>query len=487
MEYCILSYSHKNTNLNLRQKLALDYKNPQTQIFLKSLVDNKFISEAIILATCNRVEFILSSIEPQKAQKFLLDKLSNYTQENIDKLEQLADFYEGSGAIHHLFSVASSLDSLVIGETQIAGQLRSAFKYSYDLGYCNQELSRAIHYAFRCAAQVRNNTDISKNSVSIASASVAQAQSLIGSLKGVKALVIGAGEMSVLACKHLLREEAEILLVNRNINKAKQTLQEAFNGNLEYKKIQIAPLEALGEFLNSYTLVFSATGASYPIIKQDDIKETDFQRYWFDLAVPRDIEAKGLKNLEIFSVDDLQSIVNQNLALREEQAKIAYGIIGKFTQEFFAWLQTLNVEPLIKMMHNNAKEAILKELNRGISKGFLPKEYEKNIQKTLEVAFNTFLHTPTKKLKAIANSPKGDGVLESMRYLFDDNLKDFEEAKMLDNYKCEYSTEEVQNPTRKVALDKEPANISQCPIHQAVGAFGKLANFLNYNKLKNNP
>ena len=137
MEYYILSYSHKNTDIALRERMALDTKNPQTKTFLLELVENKFIEEAVILSTCNRIEFILSVYNAQKAEEFLLAKLSDFCKIDIDTLKQRADSYENIAAIHHLFSVASSLDSLVIGEPQISGQLKNAFKYSYDLGCCS--------------------------------------------------------------------------------------------------------------------------------------------------------------------------------------------------------------------------------------------------------------------------------------------------------------------------------------------------------------
>ena len=138
-------------------------------------------------------------------------------------------------------------------------------------------------------------------------------------------------------------------------------------------------------------------------------------------------------------MDDLEDIVRKNLALREEQAKIAYGIVGRSTQEFFNWLQTLNVEPLIKNIRALAKDSALKELQKGIAKGFLPKEYEKNIEKTLHNAFNNFLHNLTINLKAVSNTPKSDSVVESLRFLFGEEGED----KMLESYKCEYAQDKT--------------------------------------------
>ncbi|MDY5615698.1 MAG: glutamyl-tRNA reductase [Helicobacter sp.] len=434
MDYYILSYSHKNTDIALREKLALDTKNKNTKKLLLELVENKFIEEAVILSTCNRIEFILSVHNPQKAEEFLFAKLCDYSGISEDSLKKHADSYDNIAAIHHLFSVASSLDSLVVGETQISGQLKNAFKFSYDLGCCSLSLSRAIHFAFRCAASVRNSTNISQNSVSVASTAVVKAREVFGDLKGQKVLVVGAGEMSSLCVKHLVNHEAQIILLNRDIENAERLRKEVLQ-NSPKANIEVLSFRDLGVLINQLPLVFTATGAPHTIITQDMVEKKEISRYWFDLAVPRDIDQIHDEKIHIFAVDDLQDIVKKNLALREEQAKVAYGIVGRCTQEFFAWLQTLNVEPLIKAIRQQAKDSSLKELQKGIAKGYLPKEYEKNIEKTLHNAFNTFLHQLTINLKSVANTSKGDGIIESLRFLFEENT----ETIMVEKYKCEYS------------------------------------------------
>lgn len=437
MDYYLLSYSHKNTDITMREALSLDIKNPTTKEFLLDLVSNKFISEAVILSTCNRIEFILNVQNAEKAEEFLLDKLSNYSKISLKELQKRADSYENLSAIHHLFSVASSLDSLVVGETQISGQLKAAFKYSYELGCCGLHLSRAIHFAFRCAASVRNSTSISQNSVSVASTAVAKAKGILGDLKNQFALVVGAGEMSEICAKHLVNANCEVLILNREVQNAKKICDEILAIHPD-AKIRAESFKDMSTYINEIPLLFTATGAPHTIITHDMVESKDWNRYWFDLAMPRDIECEIMEKdekIHIYAVDDLEDIVRKNLALREEQAKIAYGIVGRSTQEFFSWQQSLNVEPLIKTIRALAKDAALKELNKGITKGYLPKDYEKNIEKTLHNAFNAFLHDLTINLKAVANTPKGDSVVESLRFLFEQETQD----KMLESYKCEYA------------------------------------------------
>lgn len=429
MHYLIVSYSHKNTDIATRERLAFD-NGAKSEGFLRDLIANKFINEGILLSTCNRVEFILSVKDSQKAGEFLMEKLADYSRLAKEELEERADLYEDTGAIHHLFCVCSSLDSLVVGETQIAGQLKSAFKFAYDLGFCSQKLSRAMHFAFKCAASVRNCTEISKNPVSVASASVSKAKDILGDLGGNTAIVVGLGEMSQLTIKHLSALGCNTILVNRDRAKAEEFARE-FDG-----MVSVESFSKLDELINHHRLLFSATGAPHTIITQDMVVDKPFKRYWFDLAVPRDIESMESETIEIFAVDDLQDIVKKNISLREEQAKKAYGIIGRFTQEFYKWLQSLSIDPIIKAMREQAKESSMREISKAVAKGYLPKEYEKNVEKIVHNAFNTFLHHPTIKLKTIAEEPQADTAVEVVKLLFGIQ----EEGLMLDRYKCEYST-----------------------------------------------
>ncbi len=428
MHYLLISFSHKNTDIKTREKLAFNNDEAKEE-FLNTLITYSSINEVILLSTCNRVELILSVIEAINTTEFILEKLSNYSTIPKDELEGRADIFEDNGAIHHLFSVASSLDSLVIGETQISGQLKDAFNFSYEKKFCSQKLSRAMHYAFKCAASVRNSTDISKNSVSVASAAVAKAKDIFGGeLGGYTGLVIGAGEMSILTAKHLINSGCNVILINRDLNKANEIVKEL--GNMASAE----PYSKLKELINRYRLLFSATGAPHTIIYQDMIEPKSFQRYWFDIAVPMDIDDIVGFDIEIYRVDDLQEIVNKNLALREEQAKIAYSIIGRYSVEFFKWLQNLAVEPIIKEIRNQAKNSSIEVIEKAIKKGYIDENAKEAVLKIVHSSFNKFLHSPTVKLKNIAEEPIADSIIEAVKFVFDIDA----EYKMLNNYKCEY-------------------------------------------------
>ncbi len=218
MGYLVISFSHKNTDIQTREKLAFPNEENKDR-FLKQILEDEIIDEAILLSTCNRVEIITSALNTDTAAKSIIKKLSKYSGLEFDNLYDRADIYEHDGAIHHLFSVASALDSLVIGETQIVGQLKDAFRFSVAKKYCGQNLPRALHYSFKCAAAVRNATSLGTGSVSVASTAVAKAKEIIGDTSGVKALVIGAGEMSELTIKHLQSSGFDVVLTSRDRKK----------------------------------------------------------------------------------------------------------------------------------------------------------------------------------------------------------------------------------------------------------------------------
>jgi glutamyl-tRNA reductase len=420
MHYLLISFSHKNCDIKVREKLA--FEEIDKHFYSKTLIEYHNINEVMILSTCNRVEVFASVKDCRSASEFIFKILNEHSKISQEELEGRAESYQDEGAIHHLFSVVSALDSLVIGESQIAGQVKDAFRYSYDNGFCSQKIVRAMHYAFKCAATIKNSTDISKNPVSIASIAVSKSKEIFGTLENRNAIVIGAGEMGRLATKHLISNGANVTLVNRNIERAKDLQNEITN-------IEIADFSMLVKLINNSDLLFCATGSTEFVIKKEMVQYVDFCRYWFDLSVPRNIE--DVAGIDIFSVDDLKGIAQKNLSLREEQATMAYGIIGKFTIEFYHWLDSLSVNPTISYLRDLAKESSQKELKRAIKKGYIPAEYEESIKKVIHNSFKKFLHQPTVKLKEVAYKPEADTVLESIKYLFG-------EAKPLDKYKCEH-------------------------------------------------
>ncbi|EAH9850417.1 glutamyl-tRNA reductase [Campylobacter upsaliensis] len=407
MHYFCISFTHKNTDLSLREKLSLNDEKKKKE-FLKLVLSKEDIVESLVISTCNRVEILAFVKDLKEVGKHIITSLALLCEVDKNDLEKRADFFEDSGAIHHLFSVASSLDSLVIGETQITGQIKEAFHFAKNLNFCAEHLEFALHHAFKCAAKVRNQTQISKNPISIASVAVAKAKELLD-LSQAKAVVIGAGEMAQLTCKHLLQAGAKIIILNRDLSKAQKLSEEL---DCEFDR-----LENLENYLNAYSLFFSATNAKNALITNNMLKSVEFKRYFFDIAVPRDIELSENDKIKVFAVDDLEEVVRKNLALRECEASIAYGIIGAMTSEFFKILNDLALTPTIKALRLKAKACANQQLQIALSKGYLKKSDEEEARKLIHQVFKAFLHEPTLNLRHLQGK-KSEVLIQSLNYLF---------------------------------------------------------------------
>ncbi|MDD3595948.1 glutamyl-tRNA reductase [Sulfuricurvum sp.] len=425
MHYLIISFSHKNSTLAIREKLA--FVDEAAQIAgMRALNGDTHISESMVLSTCNRVEIFCSCNDPAAASDTVFNLLSQHSGLSREELRERADVFDDEGCIHHLFSVASSLDSMVVGETQIAGQLKDAFKLSQDNALSSQKISRAMAYALKCAAEVRNATNISSKPVSVASVAVAKVKESIGEVSGKKALVIGSGEMSVITCKHLSAQGVDVTIMNRTFEKAEAIAKEC--------GARVRSFEELDYAINEYEMLFTSTGSLHPIITEEMLRPCEFTRYWFDMAVPRDIECNHeIWDIRLFQVDDLKEIVSENIALREDEAKLSYVIVRRHVLGFFEWLKSLSVEPLIKSMYVQAYQAAYEEATRVMDHGYIPKEYEYAVRKATEQALKRFLHPFAERMRDGSDPMRIDTLIESMSFLMNQ-----EEGSDLSQNACTY-------------------------------------------------
>lgn len=408
--YALISFSHKKLDISLREKVAF----PQDEIprLYKSLLETCLkIQECIILSTCNRFEILLYGEELSiEDMNDLIELIAKKRGIESKMLKECANVFFQREAVEHIFKVASSLDSLVVGETQITGQLKGAFKTSYELGYCKRALSRLVHFAFKCSALVRNQTQISKSPVSVASVAVSKFMQHSPS-RDEKVIVVGTGEIGNLCAKHLLSHGFKIILLSGRIQSAQSLAEELGEG------VEVAPLKSLYSLLSTHPYLFTATGAPHAIITKD-ITPPNKKCLWFDMALPRDIE-DGVVGAEVFVIDDLQEIVNENISKRQQELSVALQIIDEQTKEFFAWIKTLEVEPIIKAFRAKAEECTISEVKRAIKKGFLSRENAQEVERILHNAFNKFLHHPTVYIKTIKENPEGDFILDNVKKLFD--------------------------------------------------------------------
>ncbi|HFQ62326.1 MAG TPA: glutamyl-tRNA reductase [Epsilonproteobacteria bacterium] len=425
MYYQVVSFSHKNCDQGMREKLAFANNEEKIEL-LNLLVAFEFVHEAFIVSTCNRVEIVLATRDNFSSYHAILGLMAQKSDLNFYELKTTAERYDDEEAVHHVFSVVSSLESLVVGESQITGQVKEAFMLSHKNKTAGRKLNRLISYAVKCAAEVRNVTNISQNPISIASVAVAQAHHILGdNMVGMTGVVLGAGEMGVLAAKHLLRAKCDVVMLGRDLEKVElvaHTLGE---------NVKADTVENLTKYINRYRLLFSATSAKEPVVTKEMIESDSVERLWFDMAIPRDIEDMGMDKLQLFRIDDLRSISESNHAMREEQAVRAAEIVEKYREEFYAWLRALSIEPVIKQMREHVSEAIDEEMKRAIKKGFVPSEAEDNMRKMAEQMFKRFLHDPTQNLRKSSTQRKNANCIEAVKRMFNIDTEhiDFKQYK----------------------------------------------------------
>ncbi|QOY55583.1 glutamyl-tRNA reductase [Candidatus Sulfurimonas marisnigri] len=405
MHYLNISFSHKNSTMEIREKLSYSDQY-HLNACLTKLHNHEAINEVMLISTCNRMEVFSSCNDVRLATEHVFAMLSEHSEISVDELEGRADVFDDSSAIHHLFAVASSLDSIVVGETQIAGQIKDAFRYAGDHNFGGKKLARAVHHAFKCAAKVRNITDISSKPVSIASVAVSLLKSVLKEIDGKKALIIGVGEMSEITAKHLLSSGADVYVMNRTKEHADAFAEANGTKVLDYSELPIA--------VNEFEILFTATSAPKAIITDELIKPCDFDRYWFDMALPRDISCHKDERINLYVIDDLKNIVDENMSAREDSARMAHGIVGRSTVEFFELLDTLDVEPIIKEIYSKAFEAANAESDRVINSGYIPKEYSDQVRKMGEQVIKRFLHDMTYKMRNNSDESKSDTMAGAM-------------------------------------------------------------------------
>ena len=413
--YFVMSFNYRNSDVTLRSKLS--------KLKLEDFEDFK---EVMYLQTCNRIEVIF---DKKRDINELYDKVFYRVVTPEEFLK--AEIYEGMDAVEHIFKVAASLDSMVVGETQITGQLKEAFMEAYEKHYIGKDLTRLIHFSFKCAKKIRNQTQISSEPVSVASIAVRKAKEELNDLSGYSAVVVGVGDTARIVCKNLIKEGVNIILDNRTVENAfalKEELGDEVN-------IDVHSIDALPKLINNYRLLFSATSAPCAIIKKEFIKPKNFKRIWFDLAIPSDIEDIEDDSIKIIKVDDLKEISEKNLEKRKKEVENAKEVIKKCVKEFERYLQSVSVEPVIKFLQDKAKECSKRALKNAVKKHYIPAELEEEVEKVLHNAFKRFLHHPNITLRKMADSAEVDIFVSVIRRLFGEN-----ELKM-DMNKCEYHME----------------------------------------------
>ncbi len=378
-----ISINHKRAGVELREKICIEPEH-MTPILNKD-------SEAYTLNTCNRAEIYFRGVSPD-AVYGLISKRSGIPE---DTLREISDHFEGIEAVRHLFKVSSGLDSLVIGESQILGQVKDAYRECLATGITGTLLNKALHRAFRTAKRIRTETDIGKYPVSIASEAVELACHIFGDISTSRVLVIGAGDMASIAAKRLMDRGAKKMSIINRTQRAACDLARELNG-------VPLPFESLQPELASCDIVISSTGAPTPIITRAMIetvmkKRKNKEIFIIDIAVPRDVEPDAGKcyNCYLYDIDSLKSIVDRHFTQRREQTSEALSIIETELESFNKWIDALNANTTISDLFSLLDTYVQEQLDAAD----LDEKELSIIEKALRTSLRRFVHRPVSFLK----------------------------------------------------------------------------------------
>jgi glutamyl-tRNA reductase len=412
----LIGLNHKTAPVAVRERLLAGCQ--EEKKLLPDLMALDGVREAMFLSTCNRIELVAcinGGAEAWKMRDFLAASGGLTPREAMDCLYVYCD----EEAVRHLFRVTSSLDSLVMGEAQILGQVKDAYRLALAMNSTGAVMNRLLHRAFRTAKRVRSETAIAVNPVSVSFAAVELARKIFGSLAGKKILIIGAGEMAELTGRHLVSNGAEeITVVNRSPAQA-SALAAKFHG-------VAASLDDLEEKLIDADIVISSTGAPSYIVGADLIRRIHHRRknrllFLIDIAVPRDIDpaAGGIENVYLYNIDNLQDIVDENMKVRKKEALKAELIVEEEVKRYINWIAELEAVPTIISLRNKVERIVETEMAKANPwMQALDADKRQKVEILVNSIVNKMLHNPVTVLKEESSEFKAANIVALTRQLF---------------------------------------------------------------------
>ena len=400
MLVAVAGMSHRSAPVEVRERVA--FPPCAGRSFLRRLKDEGVVSEAVLLSTCNRTE-VYAVVDDEGARAPVLDLLAEDRGVERASLEQDTYWLTDAEAVRHLYRVASSLDSMVVGEGQILGQVREAYRAATEEHCAGQILNRLFHTSLRVGKKVRSETGIGDSSLSVPRVAVKLAEEVFGDLAGRQALVLGAGDMSELVVKHLKdRGVADLLIANRTPQRA-SLLAERVGG-------RAVAFDALVAELPEVDVVVSSTGSGEWVVQSETVAGALALRseplFFIDIAVPRDIDpvVQTLEMVYLYDIDDLQAVVERNAEGRQDAAEEGEAMISPAVLEFMGWLSTLHVVPLIQELRDGAEQIRRHELARALSRMELSTEEAASVERMSYSLVNKLLHGPIQEIKARAEA-----------------------------------------------------------------------------------
>jgi len=417
MKLLITGLNHRTAPVEIRERLAFDPASlPEV---LRDLLDRHGVAEGMILSTCNRVEVTVAAEQADGLAESIGSFLGAARQVDPAWLSPHLYHFEDREAVRHLFRVAASLDSMVVGESQILGQMKSAYCAAKETGAIQGFLDTVLTRAFSVAKRVRSETEIGKSAVSVSYAAVELARDIFGSLNGRKVLLVGAGKMSELAARHLKRGGcSQIFVTNRTPSRA-QDMAALFEG-------QIVDYTRFKERLPEMDIVLTSSGAPHYLLTRDDMRHMLEARrnrpvFVIDIAVPRNVDpaVNDLEHVFLYDIDDLQQVVQNNLLGRKREAEQAEEIIAEEVDRLMQRLESRQAVPAIVRLQEQLELVRQAELDRVRGRlGELTEQQEQAIDALTRGIINKIAHAPITELRRNAGRPDGEVVLDVIRRLF---------------------------------------------------------------------
>jgi glutamyl-tRNA reductase len=414
----LIGLNHKTAPLAVRERLFAGCQEDKEQLLPEVLAING-VREAMFISTCNRIE-IVACIDGQEET---IQRLSGFLAGSggLSPLEMrdCLYVYRDEDAVRHLFRVAASLDSLVMGEAQILGQVKDAYRQALAANSTGAVINRLSHRSFRTAKRVRSETAIAVNPVSVSFAAVELAKKIFGSLAGKKILLIGAGEMAELTGRHLIGNGAEEIIVANRTEAQAVALAEKFHGHA-------VPLSAVAEKLVEVDIVISSTGAPSYIVSADTIRRIHHQRknrllFLIDIAVPRDIDpaAGSVENVYLYNIDNLQDIVDNNMKVRRQEALKAEVIVEEEVKRYIDWVKELEAVPTIVLLRSKAQAIVQAEIAKARPwLATLNPEERRKVEVLVNAIVSKMLHNPVTALKEESSEFDSANMVTLTRQLF---------------------------------------------------------------------
>lgn len=394
----LIGINHKTAPVEIRECIA--FSSDETHAALNRLIQDATIEEVLLYSTCNRVEVVLVTGHKSDAIALTKDVISHSNPITASQLEKVIYIHEGDTAVRHIFRVAASLDSMIVGEPQILGQIKDAYRTATQYKSSGAILNRLLHKTFFVAKRIRTETGIGDHAVSISYAAIELGRKIFGQLEGKKVLLIGAGEMAELAVEHLMRHRAgKIFVANRTFERGVD-LARQFHGTAIRFEERI-------DCLKDVDIIISSTGSQEYVLHRKQLKGLMRGRrnrplFFIDIAVPRDIDPDihRLSNTYVYDIDDLKGVIEENIEDRQREAVKGERIVDEAVIRFREWIDSLDVVPTIKDLRGKLKGIADAELNKTRQSIDLDEQQWKAMERMTHALINKFMHDPTDMLKS---------------------------------------------------------------------------------------